>query len=151
MRLKIETGWTLGGKRRLAELKWQEFIKALDQLNEAIAKTGPAATSPIYEALQYIRAAEFPPEALIDEAQNTRLIIWSDLIQNSSNLNFFKETKDSREFFRSNPLDVSGVDVSITHLISQKYKTRQTNDLVFWWREIVALSRAKTLDYVDQP
>ena len=144
---------SLSESEKLAQLKWLEFAESsLDQLNEAIARTGPVATSPIYEALQYIRAAEFPPEALIDDAQNARLIIWSDLIQNSSNLNFFKETNDSREFFRSNPLDLSGVDVSVTHLISQKYKSHQTNELVLWWREILALSRAnQPLQYVAQP
>ena len=100
------------------------------------------ATSPIIEAIQFIRAEKFPPPRLIDDSVNYRFVIWSDLLQNSSEGNHFKKLNDYKETLRQNPIELSGIEVSIFQLISKKYNRYQTNEHVAWWRKLFSKANA---------
>lgn len=127
-----------------AKKQWQEFeLKMMDHINTKISSAGDMSSSPIYEALQYIRAKEFPPNDVISDNDMYRLMIWSDLIQNSTLENHFKNISDPKSFYKDNPIQFEGIDIELMFLISEKYQSAQNDELVYWWRSIFAQSKSK--------
>ena len=127
-----------------ARKQWEEFQQnTINRIDQRIASSQDAATSPIYETLQYIRAEEFPPPALLSEDDDYRLLIWSDMIQNSSKENHFRKISEPEAFYKSNPLQMDGIEVDLMFLLSQKYASSQPDELIFWWRKIFARAKAK--------
>ena len=97
-----------------ARKQWEEFQQnTLERIDQRIASSQNAATSPIYETLQYIRAEEFPPPTLVSGDDDYSLLIWSDMIQNSSKENHFLEISQPEAFFKSNPLQMKGINVEL--------------------------------------
>lgn len=127
-----------------ARKQWEEFQQnTLERIDQRIASSQNAATSPIYETLQYIRAEEFPPPTLVSGDDDYSLLIWSDMIQNSSKENHFSEISQPEAFFKSNPLQMNGINVELMFLLSQKYASSQPDELILWWRKIFALAKAE--------
>ena len=71
-----------------------------------------------------------------------KLLIRSDMIQNSSKENHFRAISSPEQFFKDNPFQMDGVTVELMFLLSQKYSSNQSDELIFWWRKIFALSGA---------
>ena len=135
---------TISTGEMFARKKWEMFQETTaNYIDQRIDTSDGASTSPIYEALQYIRAKEFPPPALVSTDHDFKLLIWSDMIQNSSKENHFRATSSPEQFFKDNPFQMDGVTVELMFLISQKYSSNQSDELIFWWRKIFALSGAR--------
>ena len=127
-----------------AQKKWQKFTDDIMlSIDAKIKKTSAMSTSPIMEAIQFIRADVFPPPDVMAQTVNHRLVIWSDLLQNSAEANHFKKLPDYKQFVRENPIELTGVDVSIFQVISKKYSKYQTPEHVVWWRNIFAKAQAQ--------
>ena len=134
---KISTG------KMFARKKWEKFQETTtDYIHRRIEASNGASTSPIYEALQYIRAQEFPPPSFMPDDNDFKLLIWSDMIQNSSKENHFRAISSPEQFFKENPFQMDGVSIDLMFLLSQKYSSKQSDELIFWWRKIFALSGA---------
>ena len=126
-----------------AQKKWQKFTSdIITSIENKIDGSKEMSTSPIIEAIQYIRAENFPPPRLMSEASNQRMIIWSDLLQNSSEGNHFKRLGDYNEILKQNPTELSGIEVSIFQITSKKYGRYQTNEHTAWWRKLFAKAKA---------
>ena len=134
-----------------AKKRWQEFKTNIQtMIDESIDETTTAPTSPIHEAVQYIRASEFPPPDLVSSNDQFKFLIWSDLIQNSARENHFQKISEPKGFFRSNPIQMDGIDVELMFLVSEKYGSYQPDQLVYWWRTILRLAGATLkFDYIQ--
>ena len=126
-----------------ARKKWQKFTNdTIATIENKIDGSSAMSTSPLIEVIQFIRAQNFPPARLMNEAIKHRLIIWSDLLQNSNAGDHFSKLDDYKEVLRRNPLEMSGIEVSIFQIISEKYFKYQTNEHTAWWRKIFAKAGA---------
>ena len=127
-----------------AQKKWKKFTdEIMFSIDVKIGASTGTATSPIIETIQYIRAKKFPPPDLMDKKINYRIVLWSDLLQNSSEGNHFKDLGDFKAVLRRKPLELSGVDLFVFQLMSEKYSKHQTDEHVAWWRRVFATAKAE--------
>ena len=126
-----------------ARKKWQEFSnKILGEIYLRVDESRDMETSPLIETIKFIRADVFPRPSLIDASRPYRLLVWSDMIQNSGLANHFTGLSDFEEVLKKTPLELTNIDVSVFHLMSPKYSKYQTSEQVAWWRRVFAFSRA---------
>ena len=126
-----------------AQKKWDKFKKdIMASIEDKIDASSELSTSPIIEAMQFIRSENFPPPQLIGGVSNYKMIVWSDLLQNSSEDNHFGTLSDFKETLRRNPIDLTGVEISIFQIVSKKYNKYQTNEHAAWWRKLFSKSNA---------
>lgn len=104
------------GNPALAERRYQEeFLAPLEQALAALLSVEGDSISPIVEGIQVAAVSAFQPR---DADIPRRLLIVSDMIQNSRNLSFYREPVDFGPLSR-NPdygtlrVDLSGVEVSV--------------------------------------
>jgi hypothetical protein len=139
---------------RLAKKRWdKEFSKPLNLLFAKSFGSGDAPISPILEAVQAISAQSF--DAL--KARNLenipmRLIIVSDLIQNSKSISFYKNIPSLAQFKKSKlykrlKASLNRVDVEI-HLINRETKRNVQNvKLVNFWTSLIMEEGGRVVKY----
>lgn len=129
---------------RFAKKKWEMFSSdTINKIENKIDLTSELSTSPIIETIQYIRSKEFPPPDLITDKNNYRLIIWSDMIQNSRISNHFNKLDDVEVFFKENPFYLNDIKVTVFQVRSKKYKQYQSNEQFMWWRKVFSISQGE--------
>ena len=129
---------------RFAKKKWEMFSSdTINKIQNKIDVTSELSTSPIIETIQYIRSKEFPPPDLITDKNNYRLIIWSDMIQNSRISNHFNKLDDVEVFFKENPFYLNDIKVTVFQVRSKKYKQYQSNEQFMWWRKVFSISQGE--------
>ena len=127
-----------------AQKKWQKFKSGMmSDITKEIDNSTEADTSPIIETIQYVRDKHFPPSDLMDGTTNYRIVLWSDMLQNSKETSHFQTLGDSKAVLKRKPLSLDGIDVWIFYLVSEKYSDYQTGEHMTWWREIFSLSQAR--------
>ena len=104
------------GNPALAERRYrEEFLAPLEQALAALLSVEGDSISPVVEGIQVAAVSAFQPR---DADIPRRLLIVSDMIQNSRNLSFYREPVDFGPLSR-NPdygtlrVDLSGVEVSV--------------------------------------
>lgn len=127
----------------IARKKWRKFKSdTLISIQQKIDTSNDLSTSPIIEAIQYIRSKEFPPPAILNQANDYQILVWSDMIQNSDQENHFGNLGDFKVVLKNNPVDLMGIEVSVFQLRSKQYSKFQTNEHVAWWRKFFAYAKA---------
>ena len=127
-----------------AQKKWQKFkSEMISGITKEIDNSTEANTSPIMEVIQYVRDKNFPPSDLMDETSNYRIVLWSDMLQNSKEISHFHTLGDTEDVSKRKPLKLDGIEVFVFYLISEKYSNYQTGKHMAWWREIFSLSQAR--------
>ena len=112
-------------------------------IEQKIDSSSNLDTSPLIEAIQYIRSKDFPPPAVIDQANYYQFVIWSDMIQNSDQANHFAELGNYKTVIKNNPIDLKGIGLSVFQLRSKRYSKFQTNEHVAWWRKFIAYANGE--------
>ena len=126
-----------------ARKKWQKFTDdTMLRIDAKIEGSIEADTSPIVETIHYVRNNNFPPPGLMGETRNYRIVLWSDMLQNSSEGNHFKTLDDFKDILKRKPLELNGIQFFVFQLISEKYSEHQTDEHVFWWRKVFATANA---------
>jgi len=117
--------------------KWKKFSsQTMDKIKSHIKEAQSDKTSPIIESLAYIREKEFaPPDIIINDKNSNKIIIVSDLIQNSELYNQYKQDIDTKIIFKKKPISLHGIEIYIFFITSEKYKNIQTDKFKFWWRK----------------
>jgi len=134
---------TLSQGEIYAQKRWKKFsTDILERVDAKIEASKDKSTSPILEGIKYIRSKEFPPTNLLDANLSYRILIWSDMLQNSSIENHFQNISDVREIYKLNPIQLNEIELIVFHLMSKKYSQFQNNAQVAWWRRFFALARA---------
>ena len=127
-----------------ARKKWEKFTDdVMVSIDKKINSSKEMATSPIFEAIQFIRAKNFPPPDVMNSDVKYRFVIWSDFLQNSDEGNHFRGLGDFQKILKRNPVELSGMELYLFQMISKKYSKYQTNEHVAWWRRVFAKTGAE--------
>ena len=125
--------------------RWYEFSTGVRAaIDKRISRAESIDTSPILEAIEYVRATEFPPPGIIDANGNYRILLWSDMIQNSTTESHFAGMSEVRSVHAKRPVNLQYVQIYVFQITSEKYAGYQTPELVAWWRNFFALADADT-------
>jgi len=128
----------------IANKKWQKFkTDTLMNIEKKMDSSSNLDTSPLIEAIQYIRSKDFPPPAVMDQSNEYQFVIWSDMIQNSDESNHFSELGSYKTVLKNNPMDLKGIGLSVFQLRSKRYSRYQTNEHVAWWRKLIAYANGE--------
>ena len=129
--------------RVFAALKWTAFQEKVEALFPE-KNTTEQSESLILENLAVIIPRHAPSARQHSEAdaRRTRLIVFSDLLQNSANLSHYRtypgsETLKNGTLPKALKTDLTGVDVSLFRLGRDRYARHQTRDHYYWWTEWV--------------
>ncbi len=130
---------------RLAEKKWKEgFEKPLDSVLQGMLSASESNNTPLLEAIQSVSVQSFGP---IRTAENSsipkRLIIVSDMLQNSENLSLYSGIPDVQDFLKTQAYrrirsDLDDVKVTILMIRRQTKKSIQGSELIRFWEELIA-------------
>lgn len=122
---------------RLAKERWlKSFIQPLSQRLSTNLGHSPAATSPILESIQAISVGFFNRPELREKPK--RLIVVSDLVQNSKHMSQLNGVEPFDEFkqkssYKRIRTDLRGVEVSILYVRRQRSDNVQGAGHVKFW------------------
>jgi len=130
----------LSGNPKAVEEQRTRFNQSLDQAFESLTRASGADASPILESVQ--SAALTVLQAPGNEGQPRRLIIVSDLLQNTAGANFYQRLPDPSAFiespaFRRARTDLRGVDVELWMLERPDTAQTQPSALRDLWTRII--------------
>ena len=123
----------------IALATWRQFEKELASMfPEKTDETHVG--SPILESIAIIvpRHAE---SSRGDQTRRLHLVIWSDMLENSANLNQYKSYPSPEQFindaeYRHLHVDLRGVDISLFRLERPGHGDVQDAAHYHWWREV---------------
>lgn len=121
--------------------QWDEdFDKPLTKAFDRLETASAAKQSPILESIQSIALTELQRPGL--EATPKRLVVASDLLQNTADVSFYRELPDPRTFaegqvFRRLRTDLRGVDVELWMLERADAISTQPRALADLWERII--------------
>ena len=125
--------------RRFAEQDWNRF-------EEYLAKVFPEGvnesqrTSPLLETIAVL-AARYTPGKRGDERFKVHLVVFSDLLQNTTRFSHYHppypEAKDMYRNARDLLTDLTGTRVSLFRLERPKHAKLQTEHHYYWWTELI--------------
>lgn len=129
------------GNPRLANKRFTErFLKPVDAAIGGIVSTQSANISPIIEAIRGISLTAFDAEP--QAGHEHRLIVISDMLQNSPSLSHYKngqhQTQEQLKSFNADLNSVSRVDIKV--LDRSGSERLQGKDLVEFWRAYFRVS-----------
>lgn len=123
------------GNPRLTEKRWQErFSAPLDKLFEKLVSSGTSERSPIMESIQSISVGAFG--TLSPRAKHRKLVIASDMLQNTEALSQYKELAPFTDFRQTDPYrrlrtDLRGVEVEILYF-GRRSDLQGRKHIEFW-------------------
>ncbi|WP_073272668.1 hypothetical protein [Microbulbifer donghaiensis] len=134
----------LTSNRVFVERLYQDrFAEPLDRAIAAVVASGEQKRSPIFEALSDIAALR----RIDQRAEDIRLIIVSDMIQNSRAGSVFRAGPEAIDGLP--PIDLRRARTRVFWLDREKYKRYQTTDLVSSWEDYLAsVSRFEQIERV---
>jgi hypothetical protein len=126
-----------------AKKKFATFRNTLVEAIESVPVSDAQSTSPIMEWISVLAERHVPTEVKLNpnSFDPTRLIIFSDMIQNSAALSHFEELPDwpdlaRKPSFPTISADLTGVEVDVIYLRREKYSQTQTPGHFAWWPEV---------------
>lgn len=129
---KDQSQFTANLERRKRQYQ-ERFVGPLIKQSEALMSTQSAKTSPIFEMLQLVGINAFRKHNIKGER---RLVIVSDMLQNTDQFTMYKEIGDYPTFARTDygrrtQPDLQGVQIELHYLMNTpKLQTRRNLD--FW-------------------
>ncbi|HEX8553285.1 MAG TPA: hypothetical protein VF695_01135 [Sphingomonas sp.] len=129
------------GDPAAVQKQWEEgFDKPLTQEFDRLATASAAGQSPILESIQSIALTELQRPGL--EKTTKRLIVASDLLQNTGDVSFYRGLPDPRAFtesatFRRMRTDLRGVEVELWMLERSDVASTQPRSLAELWERII--------------
>lgn len=132
----------MSGDPKAVQKLWDEkFEKPLDQAFQQVVVASGSDKSPIVQSIQSVVLTEFKASKAEDKPR--RLIVISDLLQNTPGLNFYEGVPDAEEVtnspeFATARTDLRGVDVELWMLQRPDYSTRQPRTLADLWDALIS-------------
>lgn len=128
---------SLTANPRLAEERYSQFTQSVTRMLEDVLSRPDSSGSPILESLQAVGLRSFGSPALIKETPK-RLVLVSDLIQNTDRLSFLHGIPPYDDFQGSRAFDalrapISGVQVEV--MLLARSGGLAPSQLVTWWQE----------------
>lgn len=118
-----------------------EFVAPLDAAFSSISQASGADQSPILESVQSVALTELLTPTAADKPR--KIVLVSDLLQNTSDISFYGDLPDAGSFTTSAPFrrvrtDLRNVDVELWMLERGDAATTQPRALVDLWDQIIA-------------
>lgn len=132
----------LTGNKDAAAKRWEEGFKApLDQAFLQIMGASNAPQSPVLESIQSVALTQMKNQAA--DGKPRRLIVASDLLQNTGRMTFYSglptpEAAISSDAFRMLRTDLKGVEVELWMLQRPDSKERQPTQLREVWQTMIS-------------
>ncbi|MDP4574096.1 hypothetical protein Q9K02_02940 [Qipengyuania sp. G39] len=129
-----------GNPKKLEKLHREGFIKPMEEAFDTLMEASSADRSPVMESVQSVALSEFQKAGL--EGVEKRLIVASDLLQNTDRVSFYKGLPDAAEFigtqnFHRVSTDLSGVEVELWMLQRDDSSQTQPIALPTFWERII--------------
>ena len=129
---------------RMFRIEWNKFLRNKDRVLTKLENDAQANTSPISETINFVTSTSFPnADITLEQPANYKLIVVSDMLQNSKNLSVFNE-KLSIESEFGHALFYGG-ETYIYQLVSDKYKRLQTTNLVLFWERQISKAGSRLM------
>jgi hypothetical protein len=129
-----------GNPKAVQEQHDTGYNQALDRAFASLVQASGADTSPILESVQSVALTQF--QAHDNQRRPRRLIIASDLLQNTRQVSFYRSLPDPEQFitgaaFRTARTDLSGVEVELWMLQRPDSGETQPRALPDLWTRII--------------
>ena len=145
--------WRTQGKI-LVKRRWEEgFQKPLDRVLQKMLSSTETSKTPLLEAIQSVSVQSFGPLRSSDKNEiPKRLIIVSDMLQNSEHLNVYKQLPPAQQFLKTNAYksirsDLRDVEVSIFFIRRQTSRDIQGSKLLRFWEELFAVQGGRLVRF----
>lgn len=126
---------------RLAIRRWEKFSKDIDKkVTSRLKNVSELSQSPILESIEIIRERHFSHLNPDSSAKNHKLVIWSDMVQHTDKTDHFKGLEDVKLVRGRYSIALTGVDIIIFYMRSEKYAEQQGNEHFYWWRKLFSLT-----------
>lgn len=129
------------GDPAFVQKQWSDgFDKPLQASFERLATASGSERSPILESIQSVALTEFQKPGREDVPR--RLVVASDLLQNTGEISFYRGLPDPREFtssaaFRRARTDLRGVEVELWMLERSDAASTQPRSLADLWDRVI--------------
>ncbi len=129
-----------GNPAKLDRLHREQFIAPIQDAYDQILSASEASRSPILESIQSSNLTEFGSDR--GAGVRKRLVVASDLLQNTNELSFYKQLPDSETLIRTQAFDrvrtdLRGVEVELWMLQRGDSSSSQPRALPELWRVII--------------
>lgn len=130
-----------GNPKKLDKMHREGFIKPMERAFETLMEASSADRSPVMESIQSVGLSEFQKAGL--EGAGKRLIVASDLLQNTDRVSFYDGLPDPDEFVKTQDFlrvstDLSGVDVELWMLQRDDSSQTQPRALPDFWEQFIS-------------
>jgi hypothetical protein len=126
------------------ERQWQEKFKVpVEEAYLQIIQHTDANRSPILESVQSVSLTSLPRASR--QTQHRRLVVFSDFMQHTDALSFYKRSLPTAEELAQTPsfnrtrIDLRGVDVDLWIIYRTEVNSQKLRDLATLWDEIFTL------------
>ena len=126
----------LNKNQKRFSIEWGKFLTQVNTVKLRANAQQENQTSPISETIDFVTSSSFPNHTITTSAaDNYKLIIVSDMLQNSSALSVFNEEikpdSDIKHGF------FFGGTTYVYQLLSERYKERQIGNLILFWEQSI--------------
>jgi len=129
-----------GNPQKLEKMHQEQYLAPLRSAFERLTSASGANRSPILESIQSVNLTELQKET--NEATGKRLIVASDLLQNTNEISFYGRLPAPHDLLRSQQFsrvrtDLRGVDVELWMLQRSDSTDTQPRALPNLWEKII--------------
>jgi hypothetical protein len=130
------------GNKEAASKRWEKgFMAPLDEAFTQIMGASDAPQSPVLESIQSVALTQMKKQAA--DGKKRKLIIASDLLQNTARMSFYSglptpESALASDAFRMLRTDLNGIDIELWMLQRPDSKERQPAQLRQVWEAMIS-------------
>ncbi len=127
-----------------AKRRWQAFVRRLQALTRRIHEQVLGPKSPLLESIAVVTARHIPTLGVGQKRKPVRLLLFSDMLQNSARLSHYKSLPEMKKFkslvgYSEMDSDLSGVDVWLFYVRRTDLESVQTPQHYYWWTQAIEL------------
>ena len=133
--------------------KWRRFEQFILRALPRLGEQEEGNKSPLLEAIALVAARHVPSIGVDTQQKSTRLMLFSDMLQNSEHLSHYKLVPDMKSF-RSLPgyvemdSNLSGVDVWLFYVRRSGLEHKQTAEHYYWWTQAIEVFGGHLIEQV---
>ena len=125
-----------------ARRKWRAFEQQIRRVLPKIDAQVAGDQSPLLESIAFVTARHVPSIGVGEQRKPTRLILFSDMLQNSKRLSHYKFLPKMKTFkalvgYAEMNSDLSGVDVWLFYVRRTGLEHIQTPKHYYWWTQAI--------------
>jgi len=129
-----------GNPKKLEKQHREGFVAPMEEAFEGLMEASSAARSPVMESVQSVALSEFQKAEF--EGKRKRLIVASDLLQNTDQVSFYQGLPQVDDFVKSQPFhrvstDLSDIKVELWMLQRDDSTRTQPKALPLFWERII--------------